>query len=263
MNYFDNPAISATLLKTIAKQSPAHAVERMRSFQSIANMNLGTAVHTMILEPNRLDEEIAIAPDCDKRTKAGKETFAKFKETIEHRTVITQDQYRTAMDMALSFSQNPEAVKLLNELDEREKEMYWVHGKGNLDCKAKIDMMSTKHMALADIKTTVDASPEGFMKQSANLNYHMQLAWYSHALGLEPEHANAYIIAIENTAPFSTAVYKLTPRALRVGWEMCKKAVKDYESYKLKIALNENVNMYSPEVLDLDLPAWAIKEKGK
>ena len=88
----------------------------------------------------------------------------------------------------------------------------------------------------------------------------MQLAWYSHAMGLEPEHANAYIIAIENTAPYATAVYKYTPQALKIGWDMCKDAIKDWESYKLKVALNENVNMYSKDVMDLDLPAWAVKQ---
>ncbi|MAK37893.1 MAG: hypothetical protein CMC15_17170 [Flavobacteriaceae bacterium] len=260
MNYFDNPAISATLLKAISKQSPAHAVERMVSFQATPNMKLGTAVHAMILEPDKVNEIYAVAPECDRRTKAGKETYSKFVESVGDKEIITADQYAHAMDMALSFSQNPEAVRLLNELDEHEKELFWVYGNSNLECKAKIDMMSTKHMAVADIKTTADASPEGFAKQSANFLYHMQLAWYSHAMGLEPEHANAYIIAIENTAPYATAVYKYTPQALKIGWDMCKDAIKDWESYKLKVALNENVNMYSNEVMDLDLPAWAVKQ---
>ena len=257
MNYFDNPAISATLLKAISKQTPAHAVERMKSFKATPNMNLGTAVHAMILEPESLDDIIVVSPECDKRTKAGKETYAKFTESVGRKTVITQQQYDDAMKMTQSFTDHPEAVKLRNELDEHEKVMQWSYGENNLECKGKIDMLSDKHMAIADIKTTMDASPDAFMKQSANLLYHLQLAWYSTALGLEPEHANAYVIAIENTAPFSTAVYKYTPQALKVGLELCKKAVREWEGYQLKLALKENVNTYSIDVIDLDLPAWA------
>ena len=260
MNYFDVDAVSATLLKAINKQSPAHAVERMQSFVPTQSMSLGTAVHAMILESNRVDELFAIAPDCDRRTKVGKETYAKFKETIEHRTVITQSQYADALAMVESFNSNHQATKILNDFEEHEVEKFWVHGDKNLDCKAKIDMLSTSNMSVADIKTTIDASPEAFMRQSANLRYHMQLAWYAHGAGIEPEHANAYIIAIENTAPYSTAVYKFTPQALRIGWQLCKDAIKDWESYQLKNALNETVNVYSEHIIDLNLPAWAVKE---
>jgi hypothetical protein len=108
-----------------------------------------------------------------------------------------------------------------------------------------------------DIKTTQDASPEAFTRSSANFLYHMQLAWYAKAMNLDWREVNAYIIAVENSAPYGVAVYKFSQSALLNGWELCKTAMTKWKEYKLNLAMGDGVFPYSNEVLELELPVWA------
>ena len=52
----------------------------------------GQAVHKLILEPVTFDDEFAVSPDCDRRTKAGKEAYNAFCEGLGDRAIITLDQ---------------------------------------------------------------------------------------------------------------------------------------------------------------------------
>jgi exodeoxyribonuclease VIII len=76
-------------------------------------MRLGTALHTHVLELNRWDEQIAVAPACDRRTKAGKEAFAAFEADAAGKTVITADDAEVVMAMGRSVLRHPGAAMLL------------------------------------------------------------------------------------------------------------------------------------------------------
>lgn len=253
-NYFEKDAISATLLKAIIKQSPVHAEERMKSFQPTANMKLGTAFHAKVLELPIYDELIAVSPDCDRRTKIGKETHAKFLETVGDKTVITPDQSILVEDMAKECMAHPEFTRLNEMCYAKEMEIDFMFE--GMQCKSKIDMVDDNG-TIVDIKTTQDASPEAFMRQSANLLYHLQLAWYAKAMGLKWNEVDAYIVAVENSKPHGVAVYKFSQIALLEGWELCKRGVELWKEYKENCVLGYGSFPYGKETVELDLPMWA------
>lgn len=252
--YYEKDAVSATLLKAVIKQSPVHAEERMKSFVPTANMKLGTAFHAQILEGDQFDELVAISPSVDRRTKAGKEAHAKFLETVGDKTVITYDQAEMIVKMHESCLAHPEVVRLMEQCYATEFQSFFEFS--GMECKAMIDMCDDEG-TIVDIKTTQDASPDAFMRQSANLLYHMQLAWYANAMGLQWNEVNAYIIAVENTAPHGVAVYKFSKSALLNGWELCKHAMKLWKEHKMNLALGDGSYPYSDKVLELELPVWA------
>ena len=252
--YFEKDAVSATLLKAVIKQSPVHAEERMKSFVPTANMKLGTAFHAQILEGDQFDELVAISPSVDRRTKAGKEAHAKFLETVGDKTVITYDQAETMMKMHESCLAHPEVVRLMEQCYATEFQSFFeISG---MECKAMIDMCDNEG-TIVDIKTTQDASPDAFMRQSANLLYHLQLAWYANAMGLKWDEVNAYIIAVENTAPHGVAVYQFSQSALLNGWELCKHGMKLWKEHKMNVALGDGSYPYTDGVIELELPVWA------
>lgn len=253
-DYYEIEAVSASLLKAVVKQSPAHAEHRMTSFEPTANMKLGTAFHAAILEGEEYDDLIAVSPHVDRRTKAGKEAYAKFLEGVGDRTVITHDQSLLVDAMQKNCLAHPQVTALLKKCYAYEFQTEFEFD--GLKCKALIDACDDTG-TVVDIKTTQDASPEAFMKQSANLLYHMQMAWYANALGVHPSEANAYIIAVENTAPHAVAVYKLSTEAMVTGWELCCQAVKDWKAYKLDCAIDGTAFAFGEDVLVLDLPHWA------
>ena len=252
--YYEIEAVSATLLKAVIKQSAVHAAERMKSFQPTANMKLGTAFHASVLETENFEELIAVSPNVDKRTKAGKEVHAKFLEDVGDKTIITHDQFEKMKVMKMSCLAHPEVQKLLEKCYATEFQTTFDFDK--MKCKAMIDLCDSEG-TIVDIKTTQDASPEAFTRSSANFLYHMQLAWYAKAMNLDWREVKAYIIAVENTAPYGVAVYKFSQSALLNGWELCKTAMTQWKEYKLNLAMGDGVFPYSNEVLELELPVWA------
>ena len=252
-DYYEKDAVSATLLKAVIKQSPVHAEERMKSFVPTANMKLGTAFHAVILEPEIAHELYAVQPIIDRRTKAGKEVYASFLENVGDKAVITQDQSQLLSGMKASCLAHPEVQRLLEQCYATEFQSFFEFSE--IECKAMIDICDDEG-TIVDIKTTQDASPEAFMRQSANLLYHMQLAWYANAMGLKWNEVNAYIIAVENTAPHGVAVYRFSQSALLNGWELCKHAMKLWKEHKMNLALGDGSFPYSDGVLELELPVW-------
>ncbi len=252
-NYFEAEGVSATLLKAIIQQSPVHAVERMKSFKPSASMVLGTAVHASILEADQYDKLIAVSPSVDKRTKAGKAIYAEFLATTGDKTVISEDQQDMVEAMTMAVMDHPQAKSLLDGCD-KEVEKFFEYE--DLKCKAKIDCVHSDGFII-DIKTTKDASPDAFGKQSANLLYHLQMAWYAKAIGRSHKDCDCYIIAVENSAPHGVAVYHYDRDALEFGWSLAKRAIRYYKDYLADIAINEHSLAYGGEAIDLFLPAWA------
>src|SRR5690606_34184749 len=63
-------------------------------------MLIGSAFHTLLLEPHLFEHEYCIMPKIDRRTSAGKEEWAAFMERSQGQTVLTDDQYQKAYSMA-------------------------------------------------------------------------------------------------------------------------------------------------------------------
>tara|TARA_R100001594_G_scaffold150505_2_gene212016 strand:- start:99 stop:923 length:825 start_codon:yes stop_codon:yes gene_type:complete len=269
-NYYSRDAVSASLLKSVVKQSAVHAEERMKPSEGTQSMRLGTAFHARLLEAEDYENLIAVSPLCDRRTKAGKEIYAEFVEVSKGKTVITAEQGHLLEGMIASANAHPIVNRLLEECYATEFQTFWeIDG---IPCKAMIDACSDKGV-IVDVKTTIDASPEAFSRASFNYQYHLQLAWYANAMGIVGDDkdlngkkdfskVDAYIIAVENTAPFGVAVYKFSTDALESGWELCKQGFNTWKEHKLNKAMGDGTYPYSTEVLDLDLPYWASRKES-
>ena len=253
-DYYEKDAVSATLLKAVIKQSPVHAEERMKSFVPTANMKLGTAFHAVILEPEIAHELYAVQPIIDRRTKAGKEVYASFLENVGDKAVITQDQSQLLAGMKASCLAHPEVQRLLEQCYATEFQSFFEFS--GIECKAMIDICDDEG-TIVDIKTTQDASPVAFMRQSANLLYHLQLAWYAKSIGRSWKDCDCYVIAVENTPPHSVAVYHYEPDALEYGWRLCKRAVRIWKDYLADVAIDGKSFAYGTDAIDLVLPVWA------
>ena len=89
--YRQRPGISSSELKKIMI-TPAHYKHYKENPQEDTPALLfGRAAHKYILETYDFYTEFAVAPNCDRRTKEGKETWAKFVAECEGKDVITQE----------------------------------------------------------------------------------------------------------------------------------------------------------------------------
>lgn len=260
-DYHALPAISSSAIIK-ALRSPLHYfaeyVTREVERTETPSMRFGTAVHTAVLEPETWEERYIVAPDVDRRTKAGKEAWAAFVEEAGSREVITSEEAARAHAIAALVHSHPSAGPLLRGdfvEPEREASYFWRDAETGLECRCRPDSFDGE--VIVDLKTTTDASPSGFARSVANYGYHVQAAWYRRGVaavtGRIPRHV---IIAVETSAPYAVAVYELDALALEEGDRLCQRAI-------TTIAECQRAGRwpgYGDEIQRLGLPRWAVQE---
>lgn len=97
--YRTHPAISRSELWRL-NESP----EKFKWFKdnpepATPALLFGQLIHKLLLQAKTFGDEFAVAPDIDKRTKAGKEVWADFELSNRGKTIVTADMFDTAMAM--------------------------------------------------------------------------------------------------------------------------------------------------------------------
>ena len=216
--YHAMPAVSPSRLKVLAR-SPLHfydawlAPDREVKPPTPA-MQLGTALHTAVLEPELWDATVAVPPQAfDRRTKAGKELAAAFEAEAAGRIVLSPDDADQVRRMAEAVRSHPAARFLLELPGRREASYSWTDGGTGIACKCRPDWHSEDRRIVVDVKTTRDASRTEFARSIAGFDYHLQAAWNLRALEAETFLA----IAVENVRPFAVAVYPASGAMIAAG----------------------------------------------
>lgn len=236
-------------------QSPAHWMEWKRNpIEPTPQMALGTATHVGVLEPDEFSSRYIVAPDgIDRRTKAGKESWAAFLVEAEGKTILTAEQSSKIDGMAAAVARHPAAGELLDN-GIAEVSAFWKDGFTGLDCKCRPDWTTVN--TLVDLKTTTDASPEGFVRSIAKFGYHRQAAFYldGHAALNLPKERFVFI-AVESLPPYAVGVYELDEVSLDVGRI-------EYESALNRFAAcieSGEWPAYADGCRTLTLPAWVMR----
>ena len=257
--YLAHPAISQSGIKTFMR-SPAHyRHERDNPREDTDYFMAGRAVHALALEGRETFESgFIVAPQVDRRTRAGKAAWAEFQEQAGDRAVLTADQGRMveAMGAALNGHEMAQAV-ITGGGAATEVTGFAMTEDGALERKARADVLRQDGI-VADLKTTQDASPEGFRRAVARYGYHVQAAWYldtfTQASGQEFD--SFVFIAIEKEPPYGIGVYELAPSAIERGRELYRNALD-----RLAQCIEHNAwPSYAPEMMTLDIPAYAYHD---
>ena len=257
--YHRHAAVSASHLKEI-ERSPQHYYARFVDPNRIEPtptpaMQLGTAVHAQILELNRFDEIVAVAPDgIDRRTKAGKESWAAFESEAKGKVVINRDDAAIVSAMGRAVFSHPAAAMLLAFKGKAETSWFWTDEKTGLECKCRPDWLLDDGSVIVDLKTTEDASPRGFQRSVAQYAYHQQAAWYLHGLeqasGICP--AQFVFVAVEKKPPYAVGVYAADAEMIKAGWEAAERNLE-------RIAECRAANHwpgYGEDIQPISLPPW-------
>jgi exodeoxyribonuclease VIII len=219
-------------------------------------MRFGSLLHTMTLEPGKIPDRYVLAPKCDRRTKDGKAAYAAFVEASKGKTVIDGGDVSLARDCADKLLRHDQIGELLlySEVHQARIEQALTFSIEGTPCKAKPDWLSVPLKLIVDVKTTRDASPEGFAKSVATFGYHRQAAMYLHGaqevFGIE---ARFIFACVTTSPPYQVACYELDLSSLRKGAEELQMLVGDYERRK---AANNWRSSWSSGVVPLSLPRW-------
>lgn len=202
--YRNHPAVNKSTLWAM-KRSPLHyryLLDAPR--RDTPAFRFGRLVHAVVLTPVGLDDEYVIAPNTDKRTKAGREVWAQFEAENVGKTIITEDEFDKAILMANAIKSSPLCMSLLDGT-EREKPLFWTDEAFGVECKCRTDAI--KPGVIIDFKTCEDASTDGFMRESLRYGYDLQAAMYLEAARLNNYGpCDWYFIAQEKSEPFAVNV---------------------------------------------------------
>jgi hypothetical protein len=258
-DYHRHRAVSKSHLDLVAR-SPLHYWARYVDPNRVEPeptpaMRLGTAVHTLTLEPDTFAERYVMAPESiDKRTKAGKELWTEWEALAAGREVLSRADTDLMQAMALAVRSHPAAAYLLGLKGKAETTHIWTDEATGLECKCRPDWLTDDGQLIVDLKTTEDASPAGFRKSIANFRYHVQAAWYLHGLEqatcTRPE--QFIFICVEKKPPHVVAVYAASAEMVGAGGEH---ALRDLEVLATCKAANSWPG-YSDGVEVIDLPPW-------
>lgn len=208
LQYRQHEAVSASGLKVFIRKSPAHYREYLagRLEQDSEAMRFGSAFHAYMEGPEIFRNSYAQAPDCDRRTKAGKEAFSEFSAEHSGKTVISRFDMQRIAGMSESLLRVPAIRDRVESfLAERESSWFWTDSESSLPCKARTDLWLSGEVL--DYKSTFDASPESFAYSIRKFLYHLSAHHYLAGIGAE----RFGWIAVESQYPYSAALYWLKP----------------------------------------------------
>jgi hypothetical protein len=253
-DYHKVPGLSCSAFKELLR-SPAHYKHYItEKKEPTPAMAVGTAIHTAILEPDKFKDEIAIAPICDRRTKAGKDEYTAFCEASAGKTIITQADHENVIGMVEGLQWCEAAVNLLSS-GFPELSVFATDPQHGFLWKVRPDWL-TPAGACVDVKKCQDASPQGFQKQIGSYGYHIQAALYMQVLtwATGKEHNRFFFIAIEEKPPHCCAVFELDYTSLDAARLKIQRGAALYA----ECLKNDRWPGYSGEIQTNGCPKWAL-----
>lgn len=257
---------------------------------STANMLLGTALHTLVLE----GDEFFASAYCDRSQAAKDPTVPELKALLKEREIefksalkkdellalaypdglpkdpresLSGDDYAACLGMAESlrthditgpwFNPEQEDYRQFNEVGIYAVTEQGVLIKGRLD--RVVFLPEERIIRIVDIKTTDDARPAAFQRTASQFFYDLQAHWYrtiteqAFALLIADGWTVEFIFAVvERKRPHGVQVYRASRKLLESG------------ARKMAVALDRLSSFqeldfwpgYDPQILDLDPPAW-------
>lgn len=247
-------AVNWSTLKVIGR-SPLHFQHAKKTpGKDTPARRKGRLGHLAVLERDLFRKSIAVWEGGRKQGKA----FDAFEEANAGREVLSQKELDEINLMAAMVRTDPAAKKYLTG-GSAEVTATWTRDVKLPDgsatvavkCKGRLDYVA---QAVVDLKTTRDASPDGFAREVWRYGYHTQAAWYvdgyAAATGRE---LPAVLIAVESEAPHVVAVYRIPDDILQMGRE-------HYESLLARYAECSRENRWPGYFIgesELTLPRYA------
>jgi len=254
------PAISRSALWEIRK-SPAHfKYKQEHDVEPTPALIFGQLFHMMTLQPELLNTQFIIEPNCDKRTKEGKQIYSDFLIDASDKTVVTVDMVVQAMEMAQAVANNELAFSLIS--GEVEKPFFWTDELTGEPCKCRTDVIKeiSEQQIIVDLKSCNDASNDAFIRDALKYGYDVQDAMYSEGVKSNTGKDSIFVfIAVEKEPPYAVNIIQADKLFERCGWSRCRDLMAIYHDCKV----TGNWYGYTGKnnvINNTIMPSWAIKE---
>lgn len=203
--------------------------------EDTAALIVGKCAHVSVFERHLYADEVAVAPECDRRTTDGKTIWNNFIATAAKKTILDKKDGEMIESLTKAVHAHPAAAVLLRE-GYAEQTFHFVDDETGVACKIRPDWLVEigGRWYIVDLKTTEDASPYGFGYSSLKYKYDKAAAMYLDgfyaATGIEA--AGFILIAAEKKSPWAVAVYEVTEDVVHEGRQKYKRDLRRYKECK-------------------------------
>lgn len=248
-DYHNYPAYSSSDVKKVASSTLAHWKNEVR--KESAAFDLGSAVHSLILEP---ELNLVIEGPDNRRGKDWKTT----KEAADFagKILLPRKEYQVAEQMAQAAMFTPHVAELVNDKKTIKEASYFVKEPLlDMDLKCRPDGLLPHKNLMFDIKTCQDASPNGFSKAVRDYSYCVQASVYKFCMEIEGFTIDRFLfICIEKQNPFIVQVHELSKEYLNHS----KKRMMDTLKIIKEADMTGDYSTGWPEVNTIALPSWMV-----
>ena len=250
-----SPGVSQSTLKMMRQSASKCLWELEHPRPPTEAMELGTAIHAALLEPDLFNSHYVIRPKFDRRTKAGKEACEAWEAQNNGKKGIDQSDMDTVNRVASRVHDNDFFARFFKA---GEKEVsFWGRDEDSAALKrCRIDNYIAEANILVDLKTTECAAPDVFSRDIWKYLYHVQAAYYVDLVKeVTGRDCAFFVVAVEKSKDCDVTVHLIGQEALANGRSMYKRWLKDYQR---SIAMHEwqgyeqKIHTYMP-------PAWATE----
>ncbi|EKO7289795.1 exodeoxyribonuclease VIII [Escherichia coli] len=254
-NYHAGPGVSKSQLDDIA-DTPALYLWRKNApvdTTKTKTLDLGTAFHCRVLEPEEFSNRFIVAPEFNRRTTAGKEEEKAFLMECAStgKTVITAEEGRKIELMYQSVMALPLGQWLVESAGHAESSIYWEDPETGILCRCRPDKIIPEFHWIMDVKTTADI--QRFKTAYYDYRYHVQDAFYSDGyeaqFGVQPTFVFLVASTTVECGRYPVEIFMMGEEAKLAGQQ-------EYHRNLRTLADCLNTDEW-PAIKTLSLPRWA------
>lgn len=248
-------AMNYSRIKLLSKSVELFKWRETHPISATPEMDFGRIVDALLHEPDAFKERFAVAPECDRRTKAGKEAYAAFEASAAGKECVKADDYQRAVAAVEAVHLHAIASQLYTS-GKPQVCIVWNDRETGVLCKGRIDWLTAS--AICDCKTAKTVDPKPFASQMYELGYHIQSAFYQDGLyELTGNRLPFTFVAVESQPPHRVKTFSPDKYTIQAGRQAYRRGLYAY-SLCNKIDTWRD-NEYLEEI---QLPMWALKEEG-
>ena len=227
---FGSPCLSHSGIVTILQHSPRHAWQRHpklnptwkeseRESAEQKRMDMGTAAHCLLLEPELFETKVIVVEATDWRTKDAQE-----QRRLANQLGLVAILQADAARLRPVAARATEALRLIGHGGRGEQSVLWTE-RGDIACKARPDWIGDG--ILVDYKlTTASAKPEAIERRIADMGYDIQAQWYTRAMrAVEGGKWQFYFLTQEWAPPYEWSLVALDPAFQAMGDDKCDRGL--------------------------------------
>jgi exodeoxyribonuclease VIII len=234
----------------------------------------GTLAHCATLEPSEFAKRyVTVPPGAPRRPTeaqwnaknsspesiAAKAWWTEFNAKHAQKTIITAQQYDTAMRQADAIRRIHEVAEALDRRGRAEVTARWIDAATGTPCRCRPDFVAAyggRHVILLDVKTYSNASAAEFCRQVARKRYHVQDAFYSdgYAAASGDDVMGFVFVVVESEWPFQASALNLDPPSRKQGRDDYRRNLQTYAACRR----SGEWPGYGEAIQEIKLPRWAF-----